>query len=322
MENGSNFKENLKAVPIPLLPTFVGLATLSNVYNGLGYIFMRHIVMILSMLVLALYLSKVVCHMDTVKKEYQATVPASLYAGITMLTMIIGSYLFDYNQLIGKGLWFTGLILHAIHIVIFTYRNVFKNFVMDVFVPSWFVTYNGILVSTVVGVPMNEPEIAKIVVYYGIAVFLLIIPFMIYRLIKFDIKDAMYHTQAIILAPSSLCLVGYLNFIKEPNQVVVYGLYISVLLSLAFVLYKLPKFLSFDFNPGFAGLTFPMAIGIVASTKMAGFLTTIGNETLATIVNQISGIQIFITTAIIGFVIFNFYKLLLTVFKNNKICYS
>ncbi len=317
MQKTSNFKENLKAIPIPLVPTFVGLATLSNVYSGLGYTFIRQLVMIACILVLALYLSKVVFHIDTVKKEYKVIVPSSLYAGITMLTMIIGSYLFDYNQMIGKGLWFIGLILHAIHIVIFTYRNVFKNFVMDAFVPSWFVTYNGILVSTVVGLPMNEPEIAKIVVYYGITVFLLIIPFMVYRLIKFDIKDAMYHTQAIVLAPSSLCLVGYLNFIKEPNQAIVYGLYAAVLLALAFVLYKMPKFLSFDFNPGFAGLTFPMAIGIVASTKMAGFLSSTGNESLANIVTQIAGVQIFITTAIIAFVVFNFYKLLLNIFKSN-----
>ena len=48
---------------------------------------------------------------------------------------------------------------------------------MDTFVPSWFVTYNGIMVSTVVGGVMNEPLIGKIVVYYGIAVFTVIIPF-------------------------------------------------------------------------------------------------------------------------------------------------
>lgn len=317
MQKTSSFKENLKAVPIPLVPTFVGLATLSNIYSGLGYTFIRHIVMISCIFVLALYLSKIVCHIGTVKKEYQTTVPASLYAGITMLTMIVGSYLFDFNQAVGKSLWFMGLILHAIHIVIFTYRNVFKNFVMDAFVPSWFVTYNGILVSTVVGVPMNEPQIGKIVVLYGIGVFLLIIPFMIYRLIKFDIKDAMYHTQAIILAPSSLCLVGYLNFFTNPNMIVVYGLYTAVILSLAFVILKLPKFFSFNFNPGFAGLTFPMAIGIVASNKMAGFLTSTGNESLANIVTQLAGIQIFLTTAIIGFVVFNFYKLLSNVFKAN-----
>lgn len=317
MENKSNFKENLKAVPIPLIPTFVGLATLSNVYNGMGYTFIRHFVMILCILVLGLYLLKIAFHLDTVKKEYQVVVPASLYAGITMITMIIGSYLFDFNQTIGKSLWFIGIILHSIHIVVFTYKNVIKNFVMDAFVPSWFVTYNGILVSTVVGVPMNEPEISKIIIYYGISVFIVILPFMIYRLIKFDIKDAMYHTQAIIVAPSSLCLVSYLNFSKNPNEIIVYGLYIIILLSLAFVLYKMPKFLSFDFNPGFAGLTFPMAIGIVASTKMAGFLASSGNTNLANVITQLTGVQIFITTAIISFVVFNFFKLLLSVFKSN-----
>ncbi len=316
MDNTNSFKDNLKAVPIPLVPTFVGLATLSNVYNGLGFSLVRHIVMISAILVLCLYLSKVVFHMDTVKKEYNVTVPASLYAGITMLMMIVGSYVFEFNQMIGKSLWFVAVIIHMIHILVFTYKNVIKNFVMDAFVPSWFVTYNGLLVSTVIGVPMNEPDLCRAIVLYGIGVFLLILPVMIYRLVKFEVKDAMYHTQAIILAPSSLCLVGYLNFF-EPNQNVVYGLYAIVLLSLIFVLYKLPKFLSFNFNPGFAGLTFPMAIGIVASSRMSGYLVSIGNESLGNVVNQIAGIQIMLTTALIGFVVFNFYKLLLNIFKTN-----
>ena len=90
----------------------------------------------------------------------------------------------------------------------------------DTFVPTWFVTYNGIMVSTVVGGVMNEPTIGKIVVYYGIAVLIIIMPFMLYRLATTDIKDAVHHTQAILLAPSSLCLVSYLNFIKEPNKFV------------------------------------------------------------------------------------------------------
>ena len=57
---------------------------------------------------------------------------------------------------------------------------------MDTFVPSYFVTYNGIMVSVVIGGVMKEPTILKIVTYYGIGVFTLIIPFMIYRLVKHD----------------------------------------------------------------------------------------------------------------------------------------
>ena len=49
-----------------------------------------------------------------------------------------------------------------------------------------------------------------------------------------------------------------------------------------------------------------MKIGIVASTKMAGYLNNVGNTAFANVVTQISGIQIFLTTMIIGYVLLNF----------------
>ncbi|MCF0148091.1 MAG: TDT family transporter [Clostridium sp.] len=311
----NNLLKKIENIPVPLLPTMVGAATLSNVYSTLGYSFVRHITMWVTTIILLTYLVKIIAFSDTCKKEYSNTVPASLYAGFTMITMILGSYYFDYNNILGKTLWFIGVILHAIHILIFTYRNVFKGVNKDTFVPSWFVTYNGIMVSVVIGASMKEPLINKIVLYYGISALIVIMPFMILRLIKLPLKDALYHTQAILLAPSSLCLVSYFNVIENPNKIVVYLLYILVFATLVFILYKLPKFFSFEFYPGFAGLTFPMAIGIVASTKMSGFLISNGNEYLGNIVKQISGIQIYVTTAIISYVLFNFFKMFLKAIK-------
>ena len=309
------FFQKLENMPVAILPTMVGAATLSNVYASLGFTLVRHITILSAAVILIVYATKIFGHNKTVLKEYSNTVPASLYAGFTMITMILGSYIFDFNAVIGKTVWFVGLIFHAIHIVVFTYRNVIKGINMDTFVPSWFVTYNGIMVSTVVGGVMNEPFICKIVVYYGIFVFALIIPFMIYRLAKHPIKDGMYHTQAIVLAPASLCLVSYINFIEEPNMILVYLLYFAVLCALIFIIYKIPRFFSFDFHPGFAGLTFPMAIGIVASTKMSGLLVSQGNEFLGNIIKQISGIQLYITTAIISFVLYNFARMLVKSYK-------
>lgn len=83
-------------------------------------------------------------------------------------------------------------------------------------------------------------------------------------------------------------------------------LYACVLASLIFIILKLPKFFAFSFAPGFAGMTFPMAIGIVASTKMAGYLSGIGMTDMAKIVTQISGIQVYLTSMIIGYVLLNF----------------
>ena len=195
--NNTLFKKT-ENIPVPLLPTMVGAATLSNIYSSLGYSFIRHITMWVATAILLVYLVKILAFTDTCKKEYSNTVPASLYAGFTMITMILGSYYFEYNNFLGKSLWVIGLALHAIHILIFTYRNVIKGVNKDTFVPSWFVTYNGIMVSVVVGASMKEPLINKIVLYYGILVLVLIMPFMIIRLIKLPLKDAFYHTQAIL----------------------------------------------------------------------------------------------------------------------------
>lgn len=315
MKNNS-FIDKFKNIPVPLLPTMVGAATLSNVYLTLGYTWIRHITMILSAIILIAYIIKIVTNFNVFKDEYSNTVPASLYAGFTMITMILGSYVFDFNPTIGKAMWFVGLILHAIHIVIFTYRNVIRGVNIDTFLPSWFVTYNGIMVSTVVGGVMNEPTIGKIVVYYGIAVLIIIMPFMLYRLATTDIKDAVHHTQAILLAPSSLCLVSYLNFIKEPNKFVVYALYALVFCTLLFIIVKLPKFFSFDFHPGFAGMTFPMAIGTVASIKMSAFLKGQGYDVLSNMIKEISGIQIYLTTAIVSIVVFGILRIVIRKFRD------
>ena len=315
MKNNS-FIDKFKNIPVPLLPTMVGAATLSNVYLTLGYTWIRHITMILSAIILIAYIIKIVTNFNVFKNEYSNTVPASLYAGFTMITMILGSYVFDFSPTIGKAMWFVGLILHSIHIIIFTYRNVIKGVNIDTFLPSWFVTYNGIMVSTVVGGVMNEPTIGKIVVYYGIAVLIIIMPFMLYRLATTDIKDAVHHTQAILLAPSSLCLVSYLNFIKEPNKFVVYALYALVFCTLSFIIVKLPKFFSFDFHPGFAGMTFPMAIGTVASIKMSGFLKGQGYDVLSNMVKEISGIQIYLTTAIVSIVVFGILRIVIRKFRD------
>ena len=296
----------LERMPVPVLPTFVGALTLGNVYSGMGYPWIRHITMWAATIILLLYIVKIIKFPMVCKKEYETVVPCSLYAGFTMVTMILGSYYFDYIPALGKGMWAVAIVIHAIHILVFTYRSVISKRDINTFVPSWFVTYNGIMVSCVVGGAMNAAGILKYIVYYGIAIYFIIIPIMIWRLMTVEVKAPVYHTMAVVLAPCSLCVVSYLNVIKEPNQMLLYVLYACVLASLAFIIIKLPKFFAFPFAPGFAGMTFPMAIGIVASTKMAGYLTNIGNTGLAEVVKQISGFQVYLTTMIVGYVLLNF----------------
>ncbi|MGF0032789.1 TDT family transporter [Bariatricus sp. SGI.154] len=305
--------DRLERMPVPVLPTFVGALTLGNVYAGMGYVWVRHLTMWAATIVILLYLVKIVRFPGTCKKEYETVVPCSLYAGFTMVLMILGSYYFDYVPMLGKGIWFIALGIHAVHILVFTYRNVIKSRNINTFVPSWFVTYNGIMVSCVVGGVMNAGGILKIVLYYGIVVYFVILPFMLWRLITVEVKAPVYHTMAVLLAPCSLCLVSYLNVEQNPNQILVYVLYFCVLASLAFVIIKLPKFFAFPFAPGFAGMTFPMCIGIVATNKMSAYLAGTGNEALGAAAGQLGGIQVYLTTMIVGYVLLNFLMMALKV---------
>lgn len=303
-------KERLKNMPVPVVATMLGAATLSNIYQGLGYGWVRHLTMWAATAVLLFYIGKIILYPSIVREEYKNTVPASLYAGLTMVTMILCSYYKEWIPGPARVVLVAAVCIHAVHILVFLFRNVFHGVNLDTFVPSWFVTFNGIMVSTVVGFAMLPPFMAKAVLFWGLGIYTVTIPFMVWRLVTREVKPGMLHTQAIVLAPCSLCIASYLNLAAEPSMAVVGILYFCVLASLIFIVLKLPVFFSVPFAPGFAGLTFPMAIGIVASNKAAAYFTGAGQEILGSLITQVAGIQIYLTTAIIGMVLFGFLKLL------------
>lgn len=297
-------------MPIAIVPTMLGAATLSNVYQSLGYGWVRHLTMWVSAIVLVCYIGKIVLYPSVAAGEYKNTVPASLYAGITMVTMILCSYFAAWFPSAAKYVLIVAVCIHAVHIVIFLARNVARGVNLDTFVPSWFVTCNGIMVSTVAGAAMLPPAMAFAVLYWGLGIYTVIIPFMVWRLVTREVKPAFFHTQAIVLAPCSLCLVSYLNLTSDPVPVAVGILTFCVMASLLFIIVKLKGFYSVAFHPGFAGLTFPMAIGIVATNKASAYFTGTGQELVGNVLRQIAGFQIYLTTAIIGMVLFGFWKLL------------
>lgn len=307
MSNNS-ILDRIERLPVPVVATTVGACTLSNVYSGLGFPLIRHITMIFGTFILLAYLYKIIKYPQAVKKDYGNTMLASLYGVITMLMMLISSYYIKWIPAF-KYIIILAVILHACQICVFLYMYLVKKFDVILFIPSWFVTLNGIMVSTVVGLSALPEFIAKAVLYWGILAYTITIPFMVYRLAKFEIKPLNFHTQAILIAPASLIVASYINIVSNPNLVFLTIYYMAVVASVIFVIIKLPQFFAFDFAPQYAGLTFPMAIGIVASQKFATLLTTQGYMFWGNLVQQFAGIQIYLTTAIISFVLFNFYKI-------------
>ena len=296
--------ERLEKIPVPVIATFLSFLTLGNVYGGLGFVWLRYLIMALGTIFIICYILKIVMYPKTCLKEYDQTIPSSLYAAFCMVLMVLGS------------IWFIAVAIHCVHIIIFTIKHTFgkvvskKDFIN--MMPSWFVTYNGWMVACVTGGKMNAAPILKVITIYGCIIYIVLLPFMLWRLMNVEIKSAAYHTMAVLLAPCSLCVVSLINVYGTPHPILLTFMYICVLASLLFILIKLPDFFSFQFYPGFAGLTFPMAIGVVASQKMAGYLNDVaGNAAMGNAVTQLVGLQIFVTTMLVGYVMLMFLRMFL-----------
>ena len=87
--------ERLEKMPVPVLPTFVGALTLSNVYGGMGYTWFRYLVMAVATIIIICYIVKIILYPGVCASEYKQTVPSSLYAGFTMCLMILGSFYYE-----------------------------------------------------------------------------------------------------------------------------------------------------------------------------------------------------------------------------------
>ena len=308
----------LKGLPIGFVGTCVGLATLSNVYNLLGYSWVRHLCMCLAGLAAVLGILKVIFFFPKVQEEYKSGVLAAMYTTITMSTMLFGTYIAGYNAAIGKAIFLAGVFVHMAMILCYTIYHIIMNFKVEFLLPSYFVTYNGLLVSTVAGINMLPTKLAMGITFYGIGIYVIILIFLIPRIITKPIPANFVQTKTVLLAPCSLCLVSYLNFNNVEslkmyfNPTIALALYICVLLTFIYILFNIFKFFENGFTPLFGALTFPMAIGTLAGYRAGAFFTSIeAYKTLGILATNVTGFQLLISSTFMCLVFFNFVKMYL-----------
>ena len=305
--------EKCALLPVQSVATALGLATLSNVWANpaVGFPGVRYVSMAIAALVLLAALLKILVHFKTFKADYFLPIPTALYATVSMLTMVLGGFLVEYVRLAGQIIWFTGVLLHAVHLCIFTYRFVLKGIKIDTVLPTWFVTYMGFMTAVVSGMPMGFPVILDIIMIYGYIVYPIILVGMLVRIAKKPLPGVVKPTGAIFLAPSSLFFISFLNVgigqvYDNIGNIIAIGVYIIVFITIIRVATLVPGYIRGPFSPGMAALTFPSAIALVATMRMIGYLNSIGLEQIAVWLRHFFGVQIFITTAIMAYIGYNF----------------
>lgn len=193
----------------------------------------------------------------------------SVVPTLAMTLMLISATLDIFSTSLGSVLWLFAVVLHIGFFLVFGFSRL-RNPDINHIVPSWFVPPIGIVVACLTLPDMRFLLLAKILLFFGLSAYAIMLPIVLYRLSVGDhVEDARKPTLAVLAAPASLTLSGYLTLEISPDPLLVTTLLgIAVLMTVS-VYVMLLKLLKLPFSPAFSAFTFPLAISATALFKMS-----------------------------------------------------
>lgn len=266
----------IKKLPIPIVGLMLGLAALGNVVQSYSNT-IRSVFGLCAGIILILVLAKIAMYTKGVKEALQNPVVASVFPTLSMGIMLISTYLKPYIGQAAFIIWIIGVLLHVILMVQFT-KNYIVGFNIKKVFPSWFIVYVGIAVASVTSPAFEMQAFGKIAFWFALIAYFLLLPIVLKRVfVVKEIPEPALPTIAILSAPASLCLAGYMNAFAEKNMTIVYLLLaLSQITYIAVILY-MPKLLKLKFSPSYSAFTFPLVISALSLKLTNGFLTKSGS---------------------------------------------
>lgn len=250
--------------------------------------------------------------------DLQHPVVGSVVPTFAMGIMIVSHSLGQFNAMAGDALWLLAIVMHIGFLVFFVYHRA-QNFALAHMVPSWFVPPVG-LIAADVAFSGNEAlrPIADAVLVFGLVAYAVLLPLMFYRLIfGTQIPDVAKPTIAILAAPASLSLAGYLTVIETPSPLIIAILLGIAVLMTSVIYVSFIHLLRLPFSPGYAAFTFPMVIGATALFKTANWMNSVG--VAPRYVEQLTAfafIELIISTLVVFYVAVHYRKFISLQWKN------
>ncbi len=301
----------IQSAPTPMAGLALGIASLGwcweNVLDS-GNIAQWTGAAIASVLI-AMLTYKFIFHHNCLRADLAHPVVGSVVPTYAMAIMVISNSIGHFSPMWGDAIWLLAVMLHMLFLVSFIYHRS-REFELHHMIPSWFIPPIGIVVADVSysGNVALEP-LATGALIFGIGMYALMLPTMIYRLVfAHEIPDAAKPTLAILAAPASLSLAGYLSVTAEPSAVLVALLFgIAVLMTLVIYL-SFIKLLQLPFSPGYAAFTFPMVIGATALYKLEAWMLSVGASSSAVKqIHWLANIELLIATIVVSYVALRYF---------------
>ena len=195
----------------------------------------------------------------------------SVVPTIAMTLMLLSHTLGIFSLSVASVIWVIAVILHIVFFTLFSFHRV-RDFDLNHLVPSWFVPPIGIVVACLTVPSSHFLPVAYVLLTFGIIAYAILLPTVIYRLsLGNNIEDARKPTLAILAAPASLTLAGYLSLATEPSTLLIVVLFSIAILMTLTVYIMLTRLLRLPFSPAYSAFTFPLAISATAMLKMSAW---------------------------------------------------
>ncbi|MDG3086179.1 TDT family transporter [Vibrio hannami] len=302
----SNAKAKLQNVPTPMGGLALGIASLGWCWenyadlHGYGQWIGAGIASVL-LIILAF---KFLLHKQLLWKELAHPVVGSVVPTFAMGVMVVSNTVGQFYPFAGDSIWLLAVALHVIFLLSFIYHRL-DDLHLHQMVPSWFVPPVGIIVAGVSysGNPVLEP-VADGALYFGMTAYAVMLPIMIYRfMFSQQVPDSAKPTLAILAAPASLSMAGYLTVISEPSPLLLSLMFgIAVLMTLIIYL-SFFKLLRLPFSPGYAAFTFPVVIGSTALFKLSSWMEGMGlNSRYISQIEWLATVELIVATVIVLYV--------------------
>ncbi|MCK8043972.1 TDT family transporter [Shewanella sp. 1CM18E] len=302
-------RHRVSRLPSPMAGLALAIASLGWAWesmvpslNGQGQLIGASIASVMLLLLVA----KFVLHPKVLIEELTHPVVGSVIPTFAMGLMVVSAAVGQFNHGVAVALWLTAIAIHIGFLSMFIYYRAI-DFKLEHMVPSWFVPPIGIIVAAVSfphGSEMQYQWLADAILMFGMLSYLVMLPIMLYRLIFCEpIADAAKPTIAIMAAPASLSLAGYLTMTTQPSLIIV-GVLLTLALLMTSVIYlAFFHLLKLPFSPGYAAFTFPMVIGATALFKTVNWIVaTFGVSNVSADLLITAKVELVVATLVVGYV--------------------
>ena len=296
----------LKRYPIPIAGLILGLFALGNLiqsYNANA----RLVLGVIALILYVPYLLKILVLNVKLSEPLDNPVAASVFPTFTMATMLLAAYVKPYCPECANIIWYAGVIFHALLIVWFSFKFVFRNFAIKKVFPSWFIVYVGIAVASVSEPVTGRLDIGQYAFWFGLVTYILLLIIVCKRVFLVgEIPAPAMPTTVIFAAPASLLLAGYMVSFPEKISWLVYALLAcSIFFWVVGIIYLMKTF-SVKFIPSHSAFTFPLVISALAVKLSAGFTKFAWQGTLADVQTVIAAVVVL--WVLVRYVMFIFAK--------------